>query len=189
MSTHIIPHFAQHWYLWAVQRFWSFFIKFNNFHLTQGKMGSSERRQPPLQVPFVGRGCLPIKTVKWYKRSNNVNFSTTREIRHTLCNIVIINTKMNIISLNLRFYICIKTIIYILNKIQKRQQRDRCKPGSSRGQSLPAFQPWKGNVETELIFSKLFNWLSQRETSREEAVCLHQSLEGHRLGPRRTGSL
>ena len=152
-------------------------------------MGSSERRQPPLQVPFVGRGCLPIKTVKWYKRSNNVNFSTTREIRHTLCNIVIINSKMNIISLNLMFYVCIKTIIYILNKIQKRQQRDRCKRGSSRGQSLPAFQPWKENVETELIFSKLFNWLSQRETSREEAVCLHQSLEGHRLGPRRTGSL
>ena len=67
-------------------------------------MGSSERRQPPLQVPFVGRGCLPIKTVKWYKRSNNVNFST-REIRHTLNNITIINCKMNIISLNLMFYI------------------------------------------------------------------------------------
>ena len=67
MSTHIIPHFAQHWYLWAVEKFWSFFIKFNNFHLTQGKMGSSERRQPPLQVPFVGRGCLPIKTLKWCK--------------------------------------------------------------------------------------------------------------------------
>ena len=154
MSTHIIPHFAQHWYLWAVQRFWSFLTKSDNFRLTQGRMGSSERKQPPLQVPFVGRGCLPIKTVKWYKRSNNVNFSTTREIRHTLCNIVIINSKMNIISLNLMFYVCIKTIIYILNKIQKRQQRDRCKPGSSRGQSLPAFQPWKGKCWDRVDFLK-----------------------------------
>ena len=97
MSTHMIPHLAQHWYLRSILEIWvfnnllrkrrvfqpkePFFSRVRILQLTPGKRGSSGRRQQPPQVLSAGTGCLTNWIVK-HPNSKNITRSNTIQHKH-----------------------------------------------------------------------------------------------------------